>query len=123
MAITIEFKPWRPFLARKRSDVVNRWLRAVGDASVKAFTGGMGSYPPASAPGDWPAVRSGKLQSSVRAEVTNDSMTVGSNQPYSIYLRMGTRKMARRKMSDDALKEGMRAAGGRLNRWVEWSRS
>lgn len=48
-------------------------------------------------------------------------MTIGTNRPYSIFLRMGTSRMARRKMSDDALKEGMRAAG-RMGRWVEWAR-
>ena len=28
--------------------------------------------------------------------------------------------MARRKMSDNALQEGMAKAGGELTRWVEW---
>ena len=117
--ITIEFKPWRPFIARKRPQEIKRWLKAVGVASEAAFKK-MGHFPPASSPGEYPAVRSGRLRSSIRHVVTGDSMTIGSNMFYSIFLRLGTRKMARRKMSDDALKEGMTKA--RLGKWVEWSR-
>jgi phage gpG-like protein len=120
VSFTIEFQPWRPFLARKRKEEIRRWLRAIGDASEQAFKGGMGNYPPASAPGAWPNVRTGRLRGSIDSVVTDDSVTVGSNMHYSVYLRYGTRKMARRKMSDDALKAGMTKA--RLGKWVEWSR-
>lgn len=119
--ITIEFQPWRPFLARKKPQEVKRWLKAVGEASEAAFKGGMGNFPPASAPGAYPNVRSGRLRKSIRHVVTGDSVTIGSNMFYSIFLRKGTSKMARRKMSDSALKEGMQKA--RLGRWVEWSRA
>ena len=81
----------------------------------------MGSYPPASAPGAWPNNRTGRLSASIRSEVTSDSVTIGTNTHYSGYLRNGTSRMARRKMSDNALEEGIRAAG-RLTKWVEWSR-
>ncbi|MGY3615668.1 hypothetical protein [Bradyrhizobium sp. USDA 10063] len=120
MDITLEFTPWRPFYARKNDAEIQSWLQRVAKASEQAFKGGMGNYPPASAPGAWPNIRTGRLKGSIRTEVTNDSMTIGSNMPYSIYLRNGTSRMARRKMSDDALKEGMSA--GRLGHWVEWSR-
>ena len=118
--IEITFTGWRPFYARKDPATVRRWLHGVGDAATAAFTGGMGSYPPASTPGQYPSVRTGRLKASVAAVVTNDEVTVGSNMFYSIFLRTGTSKMARRKMSDNALEEGMRAS--RLGRWVEWSR-
>jgi hypothetical protein len=121
VSLVIQFLPWRSFYARKRQQDIGRWLKAIGDAGVKAFKGGMGHYPPASAPGAWPARRTGRLHASVRSETTSDSVTIGSGMPYSIYLRMGTSRMARRKMSDDALKEGMKA--GHLGRWVEFSRS
>jgi len=81
----------------------------------------MGSYPPASAPGAWPNSRTGRLKSSIRSVVTSDSVTIGTSMPYSGFLRSGTSKMARRKMSDNALEEGVKA--GRLGRWVEWTRS
>lgn len=117
--ITIEFKPWRPFIARKKPAEIKRWLKAVGVASEAAFKK-MGKYPPASSPGEYPHVRSGRLRKSIRHVATNHDVTIGSNMFYSIFLRTGTSKMARRKMSDDALKEGMQKA--RLGRWVEWSR-
>lgn len=116
----IQFTPWRTFYARKKPDAIRRWLKSVGDASVAAFKN-MGHYPPASTPSQYPAIRSGKLRASIGTRVTDSEMTIGSNMFYSIFLREGTRRMARRKMSDDALKEGMRSAG-RLNHWVEWSR-
>lgn len=119
-AIQLQFTPWRPFLARKNDAEIQNWLQRVAKASEAAFKGGMGKYPPASAPGAWPNIRTGNLRGSIRTEVTQDSMTIGSNMHYSRWLREGTRYMARRKMSDDALKAGMGAA--RLGRWVEWSR-
>jgi hypothetical protein len=65
--------------------------------------------------------RTGGLLGSISSEVTAASVTIGSNQPYSIFLRQGTSRMGgRRKMSDDALKQGMNVA--RLGRWIEWSR-
>lgn len=117
--ITIEFVPWNPFHAQKNQGEIERWLRAIGDASVEAFRGGMGHYPPSSVPGAWPNNRTGSLSASVSSIVTSDRVDVGSNMFYSRYLREGTAKMGgRRKMSDDALKEGMKKA--KLGRWVEW---
>jgi hypothetical protein len=46
---------------------------------------------------------------------------IGTNVPYSMYLRRGTTRMQRRKMSDNAMKEGVKA--GRLGRWMEWAKS
>jgi hypothetical protein len=121
MSITLEFSPWSRFRARKKPEEIRRWLRAVGDAGTAAFRSGMGSYPPASDAGAWPHSRTGRLKGTIKSVVTNDSVTIGTSAPYSGFLRRGTSKMKRRKMSDDALKEGMRA--GRLGRWVEWSRA
>ena len=122
--IEITFEPWRSFLARKKPGAIQSWLQRIAEASEAAFKsgasrqwgGGRGS-----SPGQWPMRRTGGLLGSIKTEVTADSMTIGSNQPYSIFLRQGTSRMGgRRKMSDDALKEGMK--GARLGRWVEWSR-
>ncbi|KRR21356.1 hypothetical protein CQ14_06820 [Bradyrhizobium lablabi] len=120
MNIQFSFVPWRPFYARKNDAEIKSWLQRVAKASEAAFKGGMGNYPPASAPGAWPNIRTGNLRGSIRTVVTNDSMTIGSNMHYSRWLREGTSKMVRRKMSDNALKAGMSA--GRLGHWVEWSR-
>jgi len=120
MSFTIEFSPWGEFHAKKKPAEIHGWLKRVGDAGVDAFKGGMGEYPPASAPGAWPNRRSGRLRASVRSVATQTSVTIGTSMPYSGYLRSGTSKMKRRKMSDDALKAGMKA--GRLGHWVEWVR-
>jgi hypothetical protein len=122
---TIEFSPWGRFRAIKRQGEIHRWLRAIGEAGTEAFRSGMGRYPPASAPGAWPNSRTGRLKSTIRYEVGgggafHDTVTIGTDMPYSIFLRHGTSKMARRKMSDNALKEGMKA--GRLGKWVGWER-
>src|SRR5262245_47427693 len=99
MSIQIQFTPWRPFYARKNSAEIERWLRAIGQASVQAFRR-MGNYPPASTPSEYPAIRTGRLRGSIDFDVTSSSVTVGSNMPYSVFLRYGTSRMARRKMSD-----------------------
>jgi hypothetical protein len=122
MSITLSLTPWAPFHARKKDEEIHRWLRAVGDASERAFKGGMRGYPPASSPGQYPAIRTGRLMSSIRYRLDGaNSVTIGSNTPYSRYLRQGTSRMERRKMSDNALQEGIGRA--RLGRWVEWSRT
>ena len=118
--ITIQFTPWKTFHAHKDPATIQRWLHAIGEASKAAFIGGMGGYPPASAPGAWPNVRTGGLRGSIDFEVTANSMTIGSNTHYSGFLREGTSKMARRKMSDNALQEGLRSGAGQIGRWVQW---
>jgi hypothetical protein len=117
--ITIRFDPWRPFHARKNHAEIHRWLQALATNSKNIFKSGMGSHPPASSPSEYPARRTSSLHGSVDAVVEGMSMTVGSNMFYSHYLRHGTSRMARRKMSDNALREAMQTS--RLGRWVEWS--
>jgi len=116
----IEFKPWRPFYAKYRNVGVKGWLARIGQEAEQIFKGGMGHYPPASTPSQYPARRTSRLYASVSHQVARDSVTIGSNMFYSIFLRMGTYKMARRKMSDDALREALRKA--RLGPFVEWVR-
>ena len=119
--ITISLQPWRAFYARKKDEEIRRWLKAVADASERAFKSPMTNYPPASSPGQYPAIRTGRLRGSISTVVTANSMTIGSNMPYSRFLRQGTTRMERRKMSDNALQEGIMRA--RLGRWVEWTRA
>jgi hypothetical protein len=117
---SIEFSPWGQFHARKKREEIHRWLWGIGFAGSEAFRSGMGHYPPSSAPGAWPNNRTGRLNKSIHFEATGDSVTIGTSMPYSGFLRSGTSKMARRKMSDNALEEGMK--GSRLGKWVGWSR-
>jgi phage gpG-like protein len=121
-SVGFEFTPWAPFHAHKDKDLVRNWLREIGKASEDAFRNGMsGHYPPSSAPGAWPHNRTGDLKKSIRSEVSGDVLTVGTQMVYSVYLRYGTSRMARRKMSDNALQEGIQQAGF-LGRWVQWTR-
>lgn len=71
--------------------------------------------------GDYPGIITGSLRASIRTDVSGDRLTVSTNMPYSGYLRYGTKKMPARKMSPDALKEGLEKAG-RLHKWAEWVR-
>ncbi|UPT53287.1 virion morphogenesis family protein [Synechococcus phage Yong-L2-223] len=57
---------------------------------------------------------------SIRTRTTLTETTIGTNQFYSKFLRDGTRKMARRKMSDDALQEGTEEARKMRFLWVRW---
>ncbi|TAI61583.1 hypothetical protein [Bradyrhizobium sp. Leo170] len=124
--IQLEFTPWNEFHARKKTEEIEGWLKRVAKASEQAFRAGASRQWPGgdargSAPGEWPMRRSGGLLGSIETEVTSTSMTIGTNMPYSRFLRRGTRPMGgRRKMSDNALQEGMFRA--RLGRWVEWAR-
>src|SRR5579864_439148 len=120
--ISFQFTPWPEFRANSDKNLVQNWLRRIGKASEEAFRNGMsGNYPPASAPGAWPHNRTGDLKKSIRSEVSGDVLTVGTQQVYSVYLRYGTSRMARRKMSDNALQEGIQNVSF-MGRWVEWTR-
>lgn len=114
----------------KSQDAIDNFLDAVGDESVKAFRRGIrsgksgrvykrrGGSHRASAPGEYPAKDTGALQASIDTARTPDSVQIGTGEFYAIFLRNGTRKMARRKMSDNALQEGSQRARGRLKNWV-----
>jgi len=126
VSITIEFTPWGRFRARQNKTEIRGWLRRVGQAGTEAFRSGMGKYPPASTPGAWPNSRTGLLRSTIKYQVGGGgsfeyNVTIGTGAPYSMFLRSGTSRMARRKMSDNALSEGVRKAG-RLGHWAEWVR-
>ena len=120
MTLEISFKQWAPFWAKRDKAAFKRWLQLVANESEKAFKK-MGKYPPASSPGEYPAVRSGRLRRSIRTKVSDTGVEISSNTSYAGYLRYGTRKMQRRKMSDNALKEGLAAAKKRAKTWVGWS--
>lgn len=120
--IGIRFTPWRKFNAYHDKPAVKRWLHVVADRTEETFKSGMGSYPPASSPGSYPSKRTGNLHGSIRKRVTDTEAEVGSNMFYSIFLRAGTSKMARRKMSDDALKEALPGARSSLGHFARWRR-
>ena len=74
----------------------------------------------ASTPGQYPAIQSGRLISSLEYDVSGNKLEVGTKVFYAVYLRGGTRKMARRKMSQNALQEGMKATRSTFKHWAKW---
>lgn len=118
VGMALEFESWSSFRAGRTGEK-RRWLERVAKESEAAFRKGMGHFPPVSAPGAWPNTRTGRLLGSIRTRVTDTEVTISTNTHYSMFLRHGTSKMGRRKMSDNALEEGLRAAG-RMGRWVGW---
>lgn len=95
---------------------VRRFLHAVGDAtkrkmieeaadakSGRVYHIGGGRTYRASAPGEFPANKFGKLAKSYQVAVEASAVEIGTNVPYSRYLRAGTRKMLPRKFLREAL--------------------
>jgi phage gpG-like protein len=115
--------------------VVSRFLRETGDESERAFRRGMDGkhsgqryrsktkgWHRASAPMEYPAVDSSDLRGSIGTRQGRDTITIGTGMFYAKFLRYGTSKMRRRKMSDHALQEGMMKARKHLTRFVKWFR-
>lgn len=132
--IEIQFTPWAGLSVMRDNAVDRRWLSAVQDKGVAAFKSGInGSHSGRvgrrkngetfirSAAGEYPARDSGDLLKSLRGESDGREAVIGTNVPHSIFLRLGTGKMARRKMSDNALRDG-RADAGPMIGWVKFSK-
>jgi phage gpG-like protein len=130
-----EFKPWRKFYSQLQRPVIRGWLSAVRARAQQHFAAGMlgrhsgriyrrrgGRRHQASAPGEYPANDTGRLLASLKSRQAKDSVTIGTNVHYAKFLREGTRKMARRKMSDHALVAGAEQAKPRSRGWVQWAR-
>lgn len=124
----IQLKDFKSFTLKKNKMAIPEFLENVGKEYKKAFSRGLrarksgrkyGSHT-ASAAGEFPATRSGKLAASVDYVVKGDTLEVGTNTPYSGYLKTGTRNMAKRKMSAEALKNGLRNANRKFGRWMEF---
>lgn len=129
----ITFVPWRQFSAIKDRALISAWLRKsaqtthrVFGARMEASRGGRlythefrtinGRSVPmrnllrarphrASAPGAFAAVDKGLLRRSIREVVTQDQFEIGTNTHYAKYLKDGTKRMKKRKMSKEALLE------------------
>lgn len=128
----IIFKPWGKFRAYRNRGVTTRFLSAAAHESEDVFRIEMakaksGIHWPglprrSSRPGEYPANQRGALRDSISSDSSATEMTVGSNVPHSIFLREGTSKMARRKMSDNAMQEAVPRVRSMLKGWVEWKR-
>jgi hypothetical protein len=127
-----QFSPWGRFKALRDRTVDERFMDAAAHESEDAFKIGLASsksgihHPGlpkrSSAPGEYPANQSGKLRASISSTSSAERMDIGSSVFYAKFLREGTRKMNRRRMSDDAIQEGVPKARSVLRGWVRWSR-
>lgn len=121
--VSLILTPWGKFRADMDERVMRAWLATVAQESRKAFMSGTGrKFPPASRAGAWPKMRTGALRASIKAEVHGMEVIVSTSRPYSGFLRHGTTKMGRRKMSDTALEIGVAKAEGRMAHWARWQR-
>lgn len=133
----IIFKGWRVFGVNLDRRTISRWLKEVGDSSHDVFRRGMlgrhsgriynrpgGRRHQASNSNgsEYPANDSGRLLKSAKSVSTKDSATFGTNEEYSKWLREGSGRMARRKMSDNALVEGGVKAQSMSRRWIKFKR-
>ena len=133
--IGFRFTPWQSFRAIKDDALIRAWLERLAKrthfffrSKMEASRGGRvyrgrgGRTHRASAPGDFPAKDSGRLIGSIRTRVTANEMEIGTGMFYAIFLKNGTRKMARRKMSSDALREVLPTERPHLKGFARWKR-
>jgi len=129
------FTNWRNFAPTKNLPLLGRWLHNVGDEAQAVFRAGMtgahsglvyrkrgGRLHQASAPNEYPANDSGRLLASMRKRKRKDEVTIGTTAAHGRYLRSGTSRMRRRKMSDNALLEGGARARQASRGWVVFRR-
>jgi phage gpG-like protein len=124
--------PWRRFWAKRDKTVDRRFLDALGHEAEDRFRAGMAlpksgvKYPNlprrSSRAGEFPANQFGPLIRSIASDATATDVTVGSNMPYSLWLRTGTRKMQARKMAPEALDEAIPRVRSMLKGFVTWQR-
>ena len=129
------FIPWSRFEAFRDRKVDRVFLTGLGRLAAIRFMDQQttpkhgrtyyrrGKVHRASAPGEYPAKDTGLLRGSEDFDVGSDRVVVGNTAPYAGFLRNGTSRMARRKMSDNALSESTAAARPLLRGFVKWRRS
>lgn len=94
-------------------NVIESWLEARLDDARNTFitnsSGSGGGRGGASAPGEYPAVQTGRLIGSIEVEVAGRAGDISSPVEYAGYLTTGTSKMEARLMLADALDESLSA--------------
>lgn len=136
----IEFKPWRRFEAFNDKNAVRRFVRTAGDVMLDRLKKGLRKPPktgkkyfgrskrivqassglrPAA---EYPAVDTGDLLASADKRVSSYQAEIGTGMFYSRFLREGTKRMVRRKMSDTALTESLPELREKLGRFAYWKR-
>lgn len=126
----ILFKPWARFEVIQDPLVMKKYFSKVGRDALRIFQKGLagshsgrryGSHV-ASAPGEYPASDSGGLAGSASMRADENSVELMADVPYAVFLRYGTRKMARRKMLDTALEEALSRNPFEPGEWVHFGK-
>lgn len=130
----MRFKPWRKFTAYRDRNATQSFIDDTARTGERAFKQGVKGGPKtgrtyrkrggrlhrASAAGEFPANDTGGLLGSINSRSTRDRAEIGSSKFYAKFLRDGTSKMKRRKMSDNALKLAMPIARSRMKPFARW---
>lgn len=125
------FKPWKRFRAFHNKRNVTDFIKDAAQSTEDTLRAGIMSPPKtgrrygahqASAPGEYPANKSGDLASGIRQRVSRTEAEVGTTDMHGFWLREGTTRMAPRKMSDAALREALPGVRARMKAFAEWKR-
>ena len=100
---------WLAHVVREAGNVLQREMRKGGRGRVYHRRRG---WHRASAPGDYPAVDTGRLAAGTRMRVNYPEGEIGSSVPYAKYLQFGTKKMAARKLYREALLDAIKRLHG-----------
>jgi phage gpG-like protein len=131
------FTPWRRIFAYRDRRVTSAFMREAAKEFSDAYREAINSPPKTgriyrrkrglhqASKGlvEYPATDTGKLAASVTPESTPERATTGTTMFYGKFLRTGTRKMARRKMSDNIVRANTPRILARLRGWVVWRRA
>lgn len=131
--MSIIFTAWRRIQVYRDAAVKKAYLRRIGASAEAEFKRGIaspksgriyrrtgGRRHQASAPGEYPAKDSGAHIATVGHKISGDEVVVGSGMFYAKFLRYGTRKMARRLMSDTALNRAVERDAVGIGRFARW---
>lgn len=136
----IEFTPWKRFSTFHDKAAVRRFIRTAGDVVLDRLKKGLRNPPKTGkkyfgkskrvvqastglrAAAEYPARDTGDLLRSADKTVSATQFEVGTGMYYSRFLREGTKKMVRRKMSDTALTESLPELREKLGRFAYWKR-
>lgn len=103
---------WLGRVMREAHNVLQREMRKGGRGRIYHRKKG---WHRASAPGDYPAVDSGRLLSQSRVYVSYPEGVIGTNVHYAKYLQFGTSKMAPRKLYREAILDAIKRIHGPEN--------
>lgn len=94
---------------------IRNYVSAIAKQSKSRFVSGMHSEKSgrwydgirASAPGEYPAIRTGRLLNSIGTDITSNSVELGTNTEYSADLAYGAYRLKPRLMSKSAMSEAI----------------